>query len=47
MNKKLLISDDRSHPYPGICAHRGLHIAAPENSLSAFGDIMRKKDADT
>ncbi len=37
MNYNLLISDDKNHPYPRVCAHRGLRSAAPDNSLPAFG----------
>ncbi|MBO5724306.1 MAG: hypothetical protein J6S58_05695, partial [Lentisphaeria bacterium] len=29
--------DDAMMPYPRICAHRGFSMAAPENSLPAFG----------
>lgn len=37
MNENLLIAGDKIHPYPRICAHRGLRSAAPDNSLPAFG----------
>ena len=37
MNYNLLIANDEMHPYPRICAHRGLRSAAPDNSLPAFG----------
>ena len=37
MNYNLMIADDLSHPYPRICAHRGLRAAAPDNSLPAYG----------
>lgn len=32
-----VIPDDSRLPYPRVCAHRGLHGIAPENSLPAFG----------
>ena len=28
---------DRYMPYPRLCAHRGYHAAAPENTMPAFG----------
>lgn len=37
MNYNLIISSDEKHPYPRVCAHRGLRSAAPDNSLPAFG----------
>ena len=37
MNWNLMIADDATHPYPRICAHRGLHTQLPENTLPAFG----------
>lgn len=37
MNYDLLIKDNNNHPYPRVCAHRGLRSAAPDNSLPAFG----------
>ncbi len=37
MTNDLIILPDASLPYPRICAHRGLHVSAPENSLPAFG----------
>ncbi len=40
MNKDLLILNDEKHPYPRVCAHRGLCAAAPDNSLSAFGTAI-------
>ncbi len=32
-----VIPGDARYPYPRLCAHRGLHTMAPENSLPAFG----------
>ena len=32
-----IIPDDRTLPYPRICAHRGFSTVAPENSMPAFG----------
>lgn len=37
MNCNLLIAEDALHPYPRVCAHRGMCAAAPDNSLPAFG----------
>lgn len=37
MNKELLIATDQLHPYPRICAHRGMCGAAPDNSLPGYG----------
>ena len=37
MNRNLMIADDATHPYPRICAHRGMCNAAPDNSLPAYG----------
>ena len=37
MNPNFLIADDATHPYPRVCAHRGMRNAAPENSLPAYG----------
>ena len=37
MNPSLLIAEDRLHPYPRICAHRGMCMAAPDNSLPGYG----------
>ena len=37
MNYSLIISNDETHKYPRVCAHRGLRSAAPDNSLPAFG----------
>lgn len=37
MNPTLLIAEDALHPYPRVCAHRGMCAAAPDNSLPAFG----------
>lgn len=37
MNKELLIAEDSVHPYPRICAHRGMCAAAPDNSLPGYG----------
>ncbi len=33
----MMVPNDRSMPYPRICAHRGFSTVAPENSLPAFG----------
>lgn len=33
----MMIPNDTFLPYPRICAHRGFHALAPENSLPAFG----------
>ena len=32
-----VIRDDKSLPYPRLCAHRGFSTIAPENSMPAFG----------
>lgn len=32
-----ILPKDDILPYPRVCAHRGLHIAAPENSMLSFG----------
>ncbi|MBR4236656.1 MAG: hypothetical protein IKR85_11450 [Clostridia bacterium] len=32
-----IIPDNRTLPYPRICAHRGFSTVAPENSMPAFG----------
>ena len=37
MNPNWIIADDATHPYPRVCAHRGMWNAAPENSLPAYG----------
>ena len=37
MNPNLITEGDRSHPYPRVCAHRGMCNAAPDNSLPAYG----------
>ena len=37
MNPIFLCSSDFLHPYPRVCAHRGMCTAAPDNSLPAFG----------
>ena len=37
MNPNQIIIEDAKHPYPRLCAHRGLRSAAPDNSLPAFG----------
>ena len=37
MNPNLIVAEDAAHPYPRICAHRGMCNAAPENSLPAYG----------
>jgi len=37
MNYDLIIKNDTEHPYPRVCAHRGLRSAAPDNTLPAFG----------
>lgn len=37
MNKNLLIAKDAQHPYPRVCAHRGMCSAAPDNSLPGYG----------
>ena len=37
MNPNLIVAEDAVHPYPRICAHRGMCNAAPENSLPAYG----------
>lgn len=37
MNKHLFIAEDQQHPYPRLCAHRGMCDAAPDNSLPAYG----------
>lgn len=37
MNKNLLIAEDAVHPYPRICAHRGMCSAAPDNTLPGYG----------
>ncbi len=37
MNYNLLIADDDTHPYPRICAHRGMCSAAPDNTLPGYG----------
>ncbi|MBQ0125993.1 MAG: hypothetical protein KBS59_06720 [Clostridiales bacterium] len=33
----MMIPNDKTLPYPRICAHRGFSTIAPENSLPAFG----------
>lgn len=37
MNKDLLIAEDSIHPYPRVCAHRGMCSAAPDNTLPGYG----------
>lgn len=37
MNKNLVITEEKLHPYPRVCAHRGMCDAAPDNSLPAYG----------
>ncbi len=37
MHKSLIIAEDRLHPYPRVCAHRGMCDAAPDNSLPGYG----------
>lgn len=32
-----IVRDEKTMPYPRICAHRGFSTVAPENSLPAFG----------
>ena len=32
-----IVRHDAIMPYPRVCAHRGFHATAPENSLPAFG----------
>lgn len=32
-----IVLDDKTMPYPRVCAHRGFNGIAPENSLAAFG----------
>ena len=32
-----IVPDNRTMPYPRICAHRGFNTIAPENSMPAFG----------
>lgn len=32
-----IIPDDKTIPYPRVCAHRGFNTIAPENSMPAFG----------
>ncbi len=32
-----IVLPDRIMPYPRVCAHRGFHTIAPENSMPAFG----------
>ena len=32
-----IVPPDRFMPYPRVCAHRGFHTIAPENSMPAFG----------
>jgi len=32
-----IVRHDAIMPYPRVCAHRGFHTVAPENSLPAFG----------
>lgn len=32
-----IVPQDRYMPYPRVCAHRGFHTIAPENSMPAFG----------
>lgn len=32
-----IIPDDKTMPYPRVCAHRGFSTIAPENSMPAFG----------
>lgn len=33
----MMIPDEKTLPYPRICAHRGFNSVAPENSLPAYG----------
>ena len=33
----MMLPDEKTLPYPRICAHRGFSTIAPENSLPAFG----------
>ena len=35
-----IIPDNRTLPYPRICAHRGFSRVAPENSMPAFGSAV-------
>lgn len=35
-----IVRDNRSMPYPRICAHRGFSTVAPENSMPAFGSAI-------
>ena len=37
MNKSLLIAGDAQHPYPRVCAHRGMCDVSPDNSLPGYG----------
>ena len=37
MNPNLIVASDAAHPYPRVCAHRGMCNAAPDNSLPAYG----------
>jgi len=32
-----IVKDDKTMPYPRVCAHRGFSTIAPENSMPAFG----------
>ncbi len=32
-----IVNDDKTMPYPRVCAHRGFSTIAPENSMPAYG----------
>lgn len=37
MHKSLIIAKDSLHPYPRVCAHRGMCDVSPDNSLPGYG----------